>query len=137
MDWTNISSGLVVALLPYFIKSSESIAKEIGKDVYQWLKNKFSKDKSSENLLNELRQDPESNDNLKALVNTLSDKAKNDPDVFGVELVEKVEGAKNDHDNKNYGDYIGQVQRGETKINIGKIKSIVFVNTIIGNININ
>jgi len=84
MDWVIVTSGIVSLLTWFVTKTGESLAQKAGKEVFDFLKNKFKKDKEANNALSYFSKSPERYKS--ALTDILRDKAISNQD-FGEKLL--------------------------------------------------
>jgi len=97
MDPITLVTSAVTLLSPYFAKGAEEFAKELGKDaahkakdLYTYLKNKFSADSEESQLLSLFEKKPEKYED--ALTDVLQERARTDSEFAG-ELEKHVNSA--------------------------------------------
>ena len=83
MNWMPIAATVIGLVGPYAIKTGEAIAKKLGEDIYDRLKQRFidDEDESGANALENYVAEPDLYESV--LQKTLTRKAEADPDGFG------------------------------------------------------
>lgn len=116
MSWENIGLATVAVLLPYLAKAGEAIAKSLGEDMYNWLKAQFgnNNDNDAVKAIEFLESKPDAEIRVKMLAETISERAKNDPDNFGLAVKQRLEAIQQQPNST--GSLVGSIIAGKVSI---------------------